>query len=84
MIASLTSGATMKSENLTNLVSGSSLGNGHGDTEDSVGTELALVLSTVELNEKVVNLLLGGDGKLRVDKGGGNDLVDVLNGLEDT
>lgn len=74
----------MKCENLTDLVSGSSLRNGHGDTENSVGTELALVLSTVELNEEVVNLLLGGDGKLRVNKSGSNNLVDILNGLEDT
>lgn len=74
----------MKCENLTDLVSGSSLRNGHGDTEDSVSTKLALVLSTVELNEEVVNLLLGGDGKFRVNKGGSNNLVDVLNCLEDT
>ena len=63
------------------LVSGSGLRDGHGDTEDGVGTELALVGGTVELDEEVINLLLGGDGELGVDQSGGNDLVDVLDGL---
>jgi hypothetical protein len=63
------------------LVSGSSLRDSHGDTEDGISTELALVGGTVELDEEVINLLLGGDGELGVDQSGGNDLVDVLDGL---
>jgi len=68
-------------EELAHLVGGSGLRDSHGDTEDGVGSELALVGGTVELDEEVINLLLGGDGELGVDQGRGNDLVDVLDGL---
>jgi len=68
-------------EKVAHLVSGSGLRDSHGDTEDGVGTELALVGGTVELDEEVINLLLGGDGELGVDQSRGNDLVDVLDGL---
>lgn len=68
-------------EKAAHLVSGSGLRDSHGDTEDGVGTELALVGGTVELDEEVINLLLGGDGELGVDQSRGNDLVDVLDGL---
>lgn len=68
----------------TYLVSGTGLGNGHGDTEDGVGAELALVGGTVKLDEEVIDLLLRGDGDLGVNQSGGNDLVDVLDGLGDT
>lgn len=67
--------------NVAHLVGGSSLRDSHGDTEDGVSTELALVGGTVELDEEVINLPLGGDGELGVDQSGGNDLVDVLDGL---
>lgn len=68
----------------THLVNGSSLGDSHGDTEDGVSTELALVVGTVELDEEVIDLLLGGDGELGLDKSRGDDVVDVGNGLGDT
>ena len=68
-------------EKVAHLVSGSGLRDSHGDTEDGVGTELALVGGTVELDEEVINLLLRGDGDLGVDQSRGNDLVDVLDGL---
>jgi hypothetical protein len=38
-------------------------------------------VGTVELDEEVIDLLLGGDGELGVDQSRGNDLVDVLDGL---
>jgi hypothetical protein len=63
------------------LVSSGGLRDSHGDTEDGVSTELALVVGTVKLDEEVINLLLGGDGELGVDQSRGNDLVDVLDGL---
>lgn len=66
------------------LLSGSSLGNGQGDTEDGVGTELALVGSAVELVQEVIDLSLVLDINVLLDESGANDLVDVLNGLEDT
>ena len=66
------------------LVGGGSLGDGHGDTKDGVGAELALVVGAIKLVQEVVDLLLGSDGELGVDQSGGNDGVDVLNSLGDT
>lgn len=66
------------------LVGGTGLGNSHGDTQDSVSTKLALVGSAVKLDHEVVDLLLRGDRDLGLDKGGADDVVDVLNGLGDT
>lgn len=66
------------------LVSGTGLGDSHGDTEDGVGTELALVGGAVKLDHEVVDLLLRGDGQLGLDEGGADDVVDVLDGLGDT
>jgi hypothetical protein len=75
---------TKSSINEIYLVSGSGLRDSHGDTEDGVSTELALVGGTVKLDEQVINLLLGGDGDLGVNQSGGNDLVDVLDSVKDT
>jgi len=66
------------------LVDGTGLGDSHGDTKDGVGTELALVGGSIKLDEEVVDLLLRGDGELGIDECGGDDLVDVLDGLQDT
>lgn len=66
------------------LLRGGSLSDGDGDTEDGVSTELALVGGAVELDQEVVDLLLLSDLELGLDKFGGNDIVDVRNGLEDT
>lgn len=68
----------------THLVGGTGLGDGHRDTEDGVGTELALVGGSIELDEEVINLLLGSDRDLGVDQSLGNDVVDVVDGLGDT
>ena len=58
-----------------------SLGDGQRDAQDSVGTEVALVGSAVELAHEPVDVdLVGG---VEVDDLGGDDLVDVLDGLGD-
>lgn len=69
---------------MTNLLSGTSFRDSHGDTEDGVGTKLALVRGTVQLDQQVINLLLLSDGQTRVDQFLGDDVVDVGNGLGDT
>ena len=66
------------------LLSGSGLGNSQRDTEDGVGTELALVGGSIELVQEVINLGLVLDIDVLLDDGGGNDLVDVLDGVENT
>ena len=68
----------------THLVSGTGLRDGHGDTEDGVGSELALVVGSVELDEEVIDLLLRGDRDLGVNQSRGDDGVDVLDGLGNT
>ena len=54
-----------------------SLGNGHRDTEDGVGTKLGLVLGSVELVEEVVNSGLVLDIDVGLDQLWSNDVVDV-------
>lgn len=66
------------------LLSGGSLGNGQRDTEDGVGTELALVGGTIELVQELVDLGLLLNIEVLLDEGGANDVVDVLDGIEDT
>lgn len=66
------------------LLSGASLGNSQGDTEDGVGTELALVGGSIELVQELVDLGLVLNIDVLLDEGGANDVVDVLDGLEDT
>ena len=66
------------------LEGGGGLRDGDGDTEDGVGTELALVRGAVELDQEVIDVLLRGDLELLRDQGGGDDVVNVRNGLEDT
>jgi hypothetical protein len=66
------------------LFSGSSLGNSHGDTEDSVGTELALVGSAIELDQEVIDGLLVGDVEVLLDKSRGDNVIDVGNSLVNT
>jgi hypothetical protein len=68
----------------TNLLSGTSFRDSHGDTEDGVGTELALVRGTVQLDQQVINLLLLSDVQTRADQFLGDDVVDVGNGLGNT
>ena len=66
------------------LLGSSGLRDSDGDTEDGVGTELALVGGTVELDQEVIDLLLLGDLEASLEESGGDDVVDVGNGLEDT
>ena len=66
------------------LLSGGSLGNGEGNTEDGVGTELALVGGSIKLVQELVNLGLVLNVEVLLDEGRANDVVDVLDGVEDT
>jgi hypothetical protein len=61
-----------------------SLGNGDGDAEDGVGTELAFVWGAVELDEEIINLRLVGNLEVGLDQLGADDIVDVGDGLGDT
>jgi len=66
------------------LLSGSGLGDSHGDTEDSVGTEFALVRGTIEVNKELINLFLVGDVEFGLDEFGSDNVVDVGDGLGNT
>ena len=66
------------------LLGSSGLRDSDGDTEDGVRAELALVGSTVEADEEVVDFLLLGDLEACLDDFGGDDVVDVGDGLRDT
>ena len=66
------------------LLGGTGLGDGHRDTEDGIGTQLALVGGSVELDEEVIDLLLLGDFETALDQGLGDDVVDVRDSLGDT
>jgi hypothetical protein len=66
------------------LVTSTSLGDSKRDTKDSVGTKLVLVLSTIELEEELINSLLVSDSELGLDKSRSDDLVNVINCLLDT
>jgi hypothetical protein len=63
------------------LLGSRSLCDGHGDTENGVGTELLLVLRAIKLVQESINsrLVLDVDGLL--DEGRGNGVVDVGNSL---
>jgi len=65
------------------LLSGTSLGNGHGDAEDGVGTKLGLVGGSIEVNEELVDLALVLDVDVLLDKGRSDNLVHVLDSLKD-
>lgn len=66
------------------LLSSGGLGNSQGDTEDGIGTQLALVWGTIELDQELIDLGLVLDINVLLDQGRADDLVDVLNGLGDT
>ena len=69
---------------ITYLLSSGGLSNSHGNTENGVGTELALGGSTIELVEELVNLGLVLDIDVLLHEGGRNHVVDIGNSLEDT
>jgi hypothetical protein len=66
------------------LLSGGGLSNGHGDTENGVGTELSLVLGSIELVEESIDSGLVLDVDVLLDQSRSDLVVDVGNGLEDT
>lgn len=66
------------------LLSSTGLGNGQGDTKDSISTEFGLVWCAVKLDEEFVNLALVLDVDVLLDDGGCDGLVDVCDGLQDT
>lgn len=66
------------------LLSGTGLGNSQGDTEDGVGAELGLVGGAIQLDQEVVDSGLVLDVQAGLDQLGGDDCVDVLDGLQDT
>lgn len=66
------------------LLASTSLGNSKGNTEDGVSTKLALVLGTIELDHEFVNGLLVSDGDVGLNQSRADNLVDVLDGLQDT
>ena len=66
------------------LLSGSSLGNSQGDTEDGVGAKLGLVGGAIEVDEELVNLGLVLDVDVGLNQLRADDGVHVLDGLGDT
>jgi hypothetical protein len=66
------------------LLSSGSLGDSHGDTENGVGTELALVVGSIELVHELVNLGLVLDVDVLLEESRSDDVVDVGDSLEDT
>ena len=66
------------------LLGSRGLCDGHGDTENGVGTELGLVGGTVKLVHELVDGALVLDVEVLLDESGSNDIVDVGDGLEDT
>lgn len=63
------------------LLGSGGLGNSHRDTEDGVGSELALVGGTIEVDEELIDLLLLGDIEFGLDELGGDNVVDVGDSL---
>lgn len=63
------------------LLNSSSLSDGNADAENGVGSELTLVRGTIELDEEVIDVLLGGDLEVRLDQFRGDNVVDVSDGF---
>ena len=63
------------------LLNSSSLSDSNTDAEDGVGSELTLVRGTVELDKEIIDILLSGDLKARLDQLRGNNVVDIGDGL---
>jgi hypothetical protein len=66
------------------LLSGCGLCDGHGHTENGVGTELLLVLGAIKLVQESIDGGLVLDIDLLLDEGWGNGVVDVANSLGHT
>lgn len=65
------------------LFSGSSLRNSDTNAQDSISAQLALVRTPVELDQKVIDLLLVRDFDPGLDEFGSDDRVDVGYGFGD-
>lgn len=65
------------------LLSGTGLSDSNGNAEDGVGTKLALVGGTVELDEEIVDFTLRGDGQARFDQLRANYIVNIGDGFAD-
>jgi len=66
------------------LLDSSSLCDGNTDAENGVGSQLTLVRGTIELDEEVIDVFLGGDLKARLDQLRGNNIIDVGDGFRNT
>jgi hypothetical protein len=66
------------------LLGGRGLCDGHGDTEDGVGTQGGLVRCAIELVKESVYGGLVLDVDVLLDERGGNGVVDVADSLGDT
>jgi len=69
---------------ITRLLGSSSLGNGHGNTKNGVGTKLGLVLGAIELVKELVDLGLVLDIKVLPDQSRSDNIVDIGDSLGDT
>ena len=63
------------------LLDSSGLSDSNADTENGVGPEFTLIRGTVELDEEVIDVLLGGDLEARLDQLRGDNVVDIGDGL---
>jgi hypothetical protein len=66
------------------LLNSSGLSDSNTDAKNGVSSELTLVRGTVELDEEVIDVLLGGDLEARLNQLGGNNVVDIGDGLRNT
>lgn len=68
----------------TNLLCSSSFCDSQRDAQNGVGSQLGFVWGTVKLNQEFVDLGLFSNVEVLLNHGRGNDLVNVLDGFEDT
>ena len=64
------------------LLSSSSFSNSKGDTQNSIGAQLALVVGTIKLNHQVIDFLLLSN--VLTEQFGSNVVIDVVNSLGNT
>lgn len=68
----------------TNLLGRGSFGDSQTHAQDGIGSEVVLVLGSIELDKELVDLSLVLDIKVLLDELRTNRVVDVLNGFQDT
>ena len=64
------------------FVGGAGLADGHGDAQDGVGAQVVLVVGAVQLQHHCVNVFLVDGVQVGFDQCGGNDVVDIVHGLD--